>query len=108
MNCEVKTIVDVTVLSLSGRLDASNSKEFEDQVVKLIDSGQKAFVANLTGLDYISSAGLRVFLLLIKKLGDKGYIHLCCLQEQVKEVFDISGFTSIFQIFDDEDSAVEA
>ncbi len=108
MECEVKKVNDVSVLHVIGRLDASNAKEFEGQVIEWIDSGETAFVVNLEKLSYISSAGLRVFLLAGKKLSGKGHIYLCCLQDHVNEVFEMSGFSSIFRIFKDQESAVSA
>ncbi|MCP4550847.1 MAG: STAS domain-containing protein [Bacteroidetes bacterium] len=106
MDCEIIKVKNEIVISINGRLDASNSNDIGSQIVELIDNGNLNFVANLEKLEYISSAGLRVFLFIGEKLGDKGHIHLCCLQDQIKEVFIISGFSSIFKLFDDLDSAV--
>ncbi len=108
MICEVKKVNEVNVLHVIGRLDASNAKDLESQINELIDKGETAFVANLEKLDYISSAGLRVFLLAGKNLSGKGHICLCCLQDKVNHVFKISGFSSIFEIYKDQESAVSA
>ncbi len=106
MICEVKKVNEVSVLHVIGRLDASNATDFEDKIIELIDSGETVFVANLERLDYISSAGLRVFLLAGKKLSGRGQICLCCLQEHVNKTFEMSGFSTIFKIFEDQESAV--
>ena len=106
MTCEVKKEKGVNLLSISGRLDASNAKDFENQIIQLVEEGETAFVSDFEKLEYISSAGLRAFLLLEKKLTGNGHIYLCNLNEYVAEVFEISGFLSIFKTFPDLESAL--
>lgn len=108
MECKESKINNVSVLDITGRIDATNSGSLEEQINASIDAGNNKFVADLSGLEYISSAGLRVFLAVAKKLGKTGHIHLCCLQSQVKDVFEMSGFTAIFKLYDDRDDAVNA
>ena len=87
------------ILGLEGRLDAASAKILEDKVLALIDEGETRFVVDLSRLDYVSSAGLRVFLLASKRLNPSGgKLVLCSLQEPVKQVFDIVGFFSILSI----------
>ena len=96
------------ILSLEGRLDANNTKIFEEKVLKLIDQGETRFVIDLSQVDYVSSAGLRVFLLASKRLSpDRGRIVFCSLQEPVKEVFDIVGFFSVLSISKSRDEALK-
>ena len=95
------------VVSLKGRMDAVTAPEFEKNVIDLISKGEKTFVVNLGELDYISSAGLRSILTLAKKLKEReGKIVVAGLKGPVEEVFKISGFQSIFKIFDSEESAL--
>jgi len=90
---------DFIVLGLAGRLDAINSKTFEEKVLGVIDGGETRLVIDLSQVDYGSSAGLRVFLMGFKRLtANGGRIVLCSLQEPVKQVFDIVGFYSMFPI----------
>ncbi|HKK82117.1 MAG TPA: STAS domain-containing protein, partial [Prolixibacteraceae bacterium] len=90
-----------TVAEISGRIDTTNYNEFETQVMEIIEKGENNIVLNCENLNYISSSGLRVFLITQKKLmGLKGKLHLCNMQPAIKEIFDISGFSSIFKIFD--------
>jgi anti-anti-sigma factor len=97
------------VLSLVGRLDAVNSKMFEDKVLAVIDGGEGRFVIDLSRIDYVSSAGLRAFLVASKRLTPAGgRVILCSLQEPVKQVFDIVGFYSIFSILDSMDEALDS
>lgn len=95
-----KTVAnEIVTISLDGRLDASTSPELEKELGALIDEGKIKMIIDFTNLGYISSAGLRVLLMIIKKLKAlNGNIVLASLKENVKEVFDIAGFSSIFTI----------
>ncbi len=86
----------ILVASLEGQLNSSNAAGLESQMLGLVDGGEHQWVLDFSRLDYISSAGLRVILMLAKRLrGCQGRLVLCHLQPQVREVFDISGFLSI-------------
>jgi anti-anti-sigma factor len=98
---------DVVTLSLSGKLDTTTAKTFEEKILGQIESGERRFVIDLAQLDYISSAGLRVFVLAAKRLNSaNGKIVLCSLKDSVREVFDIAGFTSIFSVYGSHDEAI--
>ena len=89
----------VLVATLSGRIDAAASKQLEEQAMQWIDGGNSDLVLDCTSIVYISSAGLRVFLLIAKKIAaSKGSLKLCGLAGAVREVFDISGFSKLFTI----------
>jgi anti-sigma B factor antagonist len=99
---------DVLVLALSGKLDATTSKTFEDKILGLIDSGSLRLVVDLAQLEYVSSSGLRVFLLAAKRLqGAQGKIVLCALKDHVRQVFDLAGFSSILSIYASRDEAIK-
>jgi anti-anti-sigma factor len=86
-----------TVVSVTGRMDAITAPGFEKTLLELIAGGETRFVVELAGLDYISSAGLRSILAIAKLLkGQGGLICFANVDGTVKEVFDISGFGSIF------------
>jgi anti-sigma B factor antagonist len=107
MDIVEKILGKVNVISLSGRLDAYCATEVEKKLDSLIDAGQSCLVINLDKLDYISSSGLRVFLAALKKTRkQQGDIKLACLKPSVKEVFDIAGFSQLFNIFDTQEAAV--
>jgi anti-anti-sigma factor len=99
----------VVLLALNGRLDASTSSKLEEKLLGLIDHGEKQIVMNLEQLDYISSAGLRVLLMAAKKLKvASGKIVLASLKDQIREVFEIAGFSAIFPIFASESEALRS
>jgi anti-anti-sigma factor len=107
MQISEEKIVDVLAVSLRGRLDGTTSKAVEEYLLKQIDAGERVLVLDLTHLDYISSVGLRVFMMAAKRLKVvKGKIVVCSLQAPIKQVFDISGFTTLFPMFDNRDAAV--
>ncbi len=96
-----------SVISIDGRIDSNNYSDFEEEVNKLFSDGETNIIIDCRGLNYISSSGLRVFLVAQKKvISLKGKLHLCNLQPAIKEIFTISGFTSIFKIFDTVEQAV--
>jgi anti-sigma B factor antagonist len=108
MEMTERRTADIVTLSLSGKLDTTVAKTFEERMLAHIEAGDRRFVIDLARLDYISSAGLRVFLLAAKRLnsGD-GKIVLCSLKDSVKEVFDIAGFSSIFPVYGSHDEAIQ-
>lgn len=97
---------DALVLKVSGRMDAVTAPEFEKECDTHITAGAKKIICDLSGLEYISSAGLRSILASAKKLkAAQGEIAFCCLQGMVQEVFSVSGFSSMFKIADSADDA---
>jgi anti-anti-sigma factor len=98
---------NATVVSVTGKMDAVSSPELEKDLSQLMAEGEKDFVIDLGELDYISSAGLRVILATAKRLKEKeGKILLASLQDMVKEVFEISGFSAIIPIYESVESAL--
>ena len=88
-----------TVVQLQGKVDATSAPSVEQALIGAIDKGEKKLVLDCASLDFISSAGLRSLLLAVKKMkAAGGAISLAALQPHVKEVFDISGFSSLFTI----------
>jgi anti-sigma B factor antagonist len=95
------------ILQVSGRLDANTSPELEKKLLSMLDDGEKDYIADLAGLEYISSVGLRVLLMAAKKAKSAGgKVVLSNLNEHVHEVFEIAGFTAIFPIFASLDEAL--
>lgn len=88
-----------TVVQLQGKVDATSAPAVEQALIGVIEKGEKKLVLDCAALDFISSAGLRSLLLAVKKMkAAGGTISLAALQPHVKEVFDISGFSSLFTI----------
>jgi len=97
-----------TVVQLQGKVDATSAPSVEQALVGVIDQGEKKLVVDCASLDFISSAGLRSLLLAVKKMkAAGGVIALAALQPHVKEVFDISGFSSLFVIHGSKADAIK-
>jgi anti-sigma B factor antagonist len=109
MKFAVTTAGPVTVLKIDGRLDSNTSRELEEQVMGVIAGGSSRLLMDFGGVDYINSSGLRVLLMALQHLKKGGgQLHLCDIKDYMREVFDISGYTEIFPIFDDQAKALAA
>jgi anti-anti-sigma factor len=97
----------ILIISVNGRLDVVSSPDFDKELGQLMDEGETKLVFDMDALDYISSAGLRSFLMVAKKLKtESGKIAFASMQDIVKQVFEISGFNQILPIFDSLDEAL--
>ncbi len=109
MNVESRREGTSLVLKADGRVDGTNASEFQDAMKSEINESDRAVVLDLQDLTYISSAGLRVVLLIAKDLQRQGAkMAACSLSDPVREVFVISGFDKIIPIHDSQDSAIGA
>ena len=100
---------DVVILKLAGRLDSSTAKSAEESFAAVIGGAAPRVAIDLSQLAYISSAGLRVLLLVAKKVKQAGgKVALFGLVANVREVFSISGFDKIFALQSDAAAAVAA
>lgn len=97
------------VVAVHGRMDAVSAPEFEQRLTELIDEGARQVVVDLDGLAYISSAGLRGFLVIGKRLkADGGQLHVAGLKDMVQQVFKLSGFHTIIPVFETVQEAKDA
>ncbi|HNR88640.1 MAG TPA: STAS domain-containing protein [Spirochaetota bacterium] len=109
MDVSISTQEGRAILRVAGRMDATTAPQFERECAALIESGERHLVAELSGLEYISSAGLRIFLATAKKLKPlEGEIRICGMSGLVREVFSLSGFISLFAIYPSLDEALAA
>jgi anti-sigma B factor antagonist len=120
MEITERRTADIVTLCLSGKLDGTTAKAFEEKILGQIESGDRRFIIDLEQLDYISSAGLRVFALAGKRLDStNGKLVLCGFKktipyytlnrprDPVREVFDVAGFSSIFSTYSSHDDAIK-
>jgi anti-anti-sigma factor len=99
----------VTILTPKDRLDTSTSPAFEKVLKEQFNDETSTIIIDFINIEYISSAGLRVLLLGAKTMKKKnGKLCLCSLNEQVHEVFDISGLLHIFNPYDNINDALAA
>lgn len=88
-----------TMVVLNGRLDTSNADQFQKDIEPLMKLESPDIEMDCSGMEYTSSQGLRMFLMLQKNvMGRKGKLVMRNMRPQVKEVFDITGFSNIITI----------
>jgi len=99
INIATSRLASSATLALSGRLDGLSSPDLEHQVTALIASGARSLTFDLSGLDYVSSAGLRVFIIAAKMLKASGGVaQFTSLTPAVHDVFHISGLLTAFGV----------
>ena len=106
MEIKSKPVNEIMVITLTGSIDAMTAPNITEYINDLIGQGHIKLVADLSGVDYTSSAGLRVLLGAIKDTRSQGGdMRLANVQPDVLKVLNLSGFTNILKLFDDLDSA---
>jgi anti-anti-sigma factor len=98
---------NVVVLAIQGSLDVVTSPDLEKRLVELLDSGSRDLVFDLARTDYVSSAGLRVFMLVMKRLQKDGKVRFCGMNKSVRQVFDIAGLSFRAPIFNTLEEALK-
>ena len=99
---------DVSIIDVHGYLDAHTAPVLENEFNKLLDEEKYKVVVNFSNLDYISSAGLGVFMAYVETMREKnGDIKFSNLKEEVYSIFDLLGFPVLYEFFEDEKEAIE-
>jgi anti-sigma B factor antagonist len=103
----------VDLLTVTGRLDAASAPQLKQQIDTLFEQGRYRLVLDLAHLEYVASPGLRVLIEARKRARDRkltdiegGDVRIAHLPPRIKEVFDLTGFTSLFEIYPDTVEAV--
>ena len=100
MDMHVREQGAFTVVAPRQKLDTGTAPEAQQGLSDLLDRGVRRIVLDFADVAYVSSAGLRVLLATAKRLrAGGGELRVCSLNETVKEVFDISGFSELFPVF---------
>ena len=121
MQIDIATTDGITVLAVSGRMDATTVNDFSETCQKLLAEGAQKFVIDLGGLEYISKlitrrmgepkliAGLRGILMLEKSSKKNGSsLAFCSMQAMVADMFKLSGFTSILHVYPTREEALDS
>ena len=93
----------------NGRIDSANAAEFGSALEAVTKDGRYKIVLDMSGIEYMSSAGLRVLIATqkeCKKLGHGGEVVLASLTEMIHDAFDLAGFLELFTIYDEVTPAV--
>jgi anti-anti-sigma factor len=111
MAVEVKESVhgDVRVMRIEGRLDAATSPIVERKVNEAIEGGAHKLVFNFAGVDYLSSAGMRLLLTVSKKVASKGgRLSVAEVSDEVMEVIKMAGFDRVLDLHGSETDALKS
>lgn len=99
MTIDETTEHGVHIVAPAGRIDTTTSGGVEDVLRRLVDDGARRILVDFADVEYISSAGLRVFLVLAKRMKDEqGSLVLCGLPPPVRQVFHLAGFMPLFSV----------
>lgn len=96
MNIDKKQIGSFLTITIDGRLDTNTAPDLEKELGTL--EGIEKLIFDVRGLEYISSAGLRLFLSCQKKMNEQGSMTIKNANEDIKDIFDITGFSDFLTI----------
>jgi anti-sigma B factor antagonist len=106
MNINVSEHDSVTLVEVSGRIDSMNANQLGEALSDTIDGGHLNMVLDLANVEYMSSAGLREIVSALKKVRGKGDVRLAQPSHRVREVLEMAGLDTIFQIYPTQAGAV--
>jgi len=99
----------VVVVTARGRLDGSTSQAFGARLEKLAATPEPRLIVDFSGIEFVSSAGLRAVLTALKRVkAANGMLALCAVRAPVKEVLDLTGFTGMLDVHRDRAEAMAA
>ncbi len=108
MRINIRNIDQVTVVEMTGELDSTTAPAVQNQILPLAQENRR-IVLDMSGTLYMSSAGLRILLLLYRQISSgSGRIALAGLSDEIKDTMNITGFLNFFKIYDDVALAADA
>lgn len=108
---ELKTTENagICMMNLNGRLDLASGAELKDEIKKMFDKDKTMIHLNLNDVEFINSSGLGALVSIMKEVRlHKGRLTLSNLASYVKEIFEITQLSHIFEIFDTEEDALKS
>lgn len=100
MDMSEQQVGSVWIVKARGRLDGATSTAFARRIEALAGGSQPRLLVDFSGVDFVSSAGLRAVLMLVKKFkASNGILALCAVQAPVREVLDVTGFSGMISIY---------
>jgi len=90
---------DILVITISGSIDSKTAGELQNHIMEKVASFQKVLM-NLAAVDFLSSAGLRVLLLIYRQLkANNGKVVLTGVSDEIRDVMTMTGFINFFELF---------
>jgi anti-sigma B factor antagonist len=108
MEITTKQLKRVDVVTVSGRVDSSTAQELDEVLKSILEAERYRICMDLSDLEYISSAGIKVLISVLKacKRWNRGDLRLSNMLPRIAEVFDLAGLTPLFKIYSDVVEAV--
>ncbi len=104
-----KSVDKATVIYVDGDLTTNSSPQVEAEINEILEATNTNVIINVEKVNFIASTGLRIILVLGKRLNKDGLkLIMCSMNDTTKSVFDISGFSKMFPIFETEEEALES
>jgi anti-anti-sigma factor len=99
----------VTILAVSGRIDATVAEAFKQKLLAAIGDKPVRLLLDFAQVEFISSIGLRVLVIAAKRVAAvRGQLLFCCLEGPVREVFELAGFTAVAKVYANREAALAA
>lgn len=109
MEIQQEQIGNTRVVRAAGRIDGASAAGFETTVLACLDGRPARLLLDLSGVEYVSSAGLRAILMAAKRAKSTGCgLAVCGLREAVREVFEVSGFGTVIALHATVDEALRS
>jgi anti-sigma B factor antagonist len=109
LNIQTSQHENVTLVEAAGRVDSSNANQFSEALTHVINDGHRQLVLDLSGVEYMSSAGLREIVSAVKKLNrQQGDLRLAQPSPRVMEVLELTGLDTALQIFSSPSEAISS
>ncbi len=109
MDIDVEIVGQVTVVTLNGRLDSKGAHTVREQILPLTQQKDCRILLNMDGVHYMSSAGLRVLLLIYRSIEEiAGAIIITGLSDRIRDVIEMTGFLDFFTTCDTIEEGIEA
>lgn len=107
MNVNIKTDENIVIISIEGSIDSKTAGDLQSQIMEKVSETNNVLL-DLTKVDYVSSAGLRVLLMIYRQIKSKnGKVILVGVSEEIKDVMSMTGFINFFEITDNIDNALK-
>ncbi len=108
MEITTKQLKRVDVVTVSGRIDSSTAPKLAEVLTSIVDAGRYRICMDIKNLEYLSSAGIKVLISILKtcKRWNRGDLRLANMPTQIADVFDLAGLTPLFKIYPDVVEAV--
>ena len=108
MEITINKVQGITVATVDGEIDGSTAPQVQEQILNVVDSGDQ-LVMDMSEVPYMSSAGLRMLLVMYRTLvGQGGKVVLVGLSEDLQDTMEMTGFLEFFDHFDDLDAGLAA